>query len=83
MLNTNQIQEKIQTIESKIEKGKSLLAKAEGKLETLEQQRVSIVNEISKLGISPSNINFEITNLERQIEKELQEIEQLLPEELR
>ena len=38
-MNINQVQNDIQNLEEKIEKGKAILSKAEGKLETLEQQK--------------------------------------------
>ena len=84
-MNINQVQNDIQNLEEKIEKGKAILSKAEGKLETLEQQKKVLESELLSYGITPTveSLDSAILNLEGSIEQELNEIKKLVPESLR
>lgn len=83
MINIQKVQNDIQVLEEQIEKGKILLSKAEGKLETLEKQKEDLLTEIKRMGFEPSQLEAEIGRLEQEIVSSLTEIQKLVPESLR
>lgn len=79
-MDTNTILKQIENAEKTIENSKVLLSKAEGRLEMLEQQRTQVVNEILQLGLKPEDLSMTISNLENEIQKDLEEIQKNIPD---
>lgn len=79
-MDTNLVIKQIEEIEQKIEKSKGLLSKAEGKLEMLEQQKQQIIGEIHNLGLKPEDLAHTIQSLEIEINKDLTEITNSIPD---
>lgn len=73
---------RIRDIEEQIQQSERLRIQAQTKLEGLELQRNETEEDLKSLGVNPDDAQAEIEKLEKDIEKELNNIEALLPSEL-
>lgn len=73
---------RIRDIEEQIQQSERLRIQAQTKLEGLELQRNETEEDLKSLGVNPDDAQAEIEKLEKDIEKELNNIEELLPSEL-
>lgn len=72
------VTERLESLKSQIEQGKSEKVRAETNLESLEKQRKEIVAELAELGVKPDQLDQEIERLKSEIEAGLSEAEGLL-----
>lgn len=71
--------EQLQELEKRIQKGEHLRIQAQTKLEGLETQRKETEEELKSMGVDPSKAQAEIEKLEKEMAKQISEIEALLP----
>lgn len=72
---------KLNDLKKKLDVAKANKTKAEGMLETLNNNREEIIVSIREMGIEPENLENEILNLQTQMDSLLFEAEKLLSEE--
>lgn len=72
--------ERLEVLKKKIEQGKMLKVQAETRISSLKEQYKKTATELKALGIEPKDAKETILAMEKEIEKELAEIELLLPE---
>ncbi len=65
-----------------IDKAKTMRFRAEAKLEELENQKARLLEELEALGVKPDELEAEISKLENEIEQGLKETWNLIPKEL-
>lgn len=73
---------KIGKLKEDLDKAKNMKIRAEARLEELTKQRDEIIKEITSFGISPDNIDNEITKIDSEIVQMISEIESLLPRDI-
>jgi chromosome segregation ATPase len=78
-----QLEEAIKQIKMQLDKARNDLLKAKARLESLEQQEEEIIQETRGLGVEPDQLQQKITQLEQEINDELEQAWGLLPPELR
>jgi len=74
---------KINSLKAAIEKGKEERVKAQTNKETYEKQLKETEDEIRALHVEPAKIETVIAELGAEIEKNLAEVEALIPEQYR
>jgi|GEM_PF-1351772 len=74
---------KINSLKAAIEKGKEERVKAQTNKETYEEQLKKTEDEIRALHVEPAEVETVITELGIEIEKDLAEVEALVPEQYR
>lgn len=74
--------QELENLSQVIEKGKTMLGKAEGKLENLENQKAQLHQEILQYGVSPENLKEEILKMDQEISAKYEEIVAMIPQEL-
>jgi|HigsolmetaAR206D_1030411.scaffolds.fasta_scaffold00003_103 predicted nucleic acid-binding Zn-ribbon protein len=72
--------EKLEYLKKKIEEGKMRKIQAETRISSLQDQYKKTAAELKALGIDPKKAEETIRQMEAEIEKELAEIEALLPD---
>ncbi|MEJ8751210.1 hypothetical protein WKS98_01090 [Lagierella sp. ICN-221743] len=72
---------KLNELKNKLDVAKANKTKAEGMLETLNNNKEEIIVSIREMGIEPEDLENEILNLQTQIDSLLFEAEKLLAEE--
>lgn len=72
----------LETMKQSVDKGKELLGKAEGRLESLQQQESELNLQIKQQGIEPENLPDEIQKIQEQIQTLFSEAQALIPYEL-
>lgn len=72
---------KLNELKNKLDVAKANKTKAEGMLETLNNNKEEIIVSIREMGIEPEDLENEILNLRTQIDSLLFEAEKLLAEE--
>ncbi|MDQ0416928.1 chromosome segregation ATPase [Croceifilum oryzae] len=77
-----QLEDKMKELKVRIEAAREQRTRAEGKLENLEKQEAELLNELEQLGVKPEELEEEIGRLEREIQRGIQEVNDLLPKEL-
>lgn len=77
-----QLEDKMKELKIKIETAREKRTRAEGTLESLQKQEAELLKELEALGVKPENLEDEIRNLEMEIQKGIQEVNDLLPKEL-
>lgn len=71
----------LNNLKKKLDVAKANKTKAEGMLESLNNNKEEIILSIRELGIEPENLENEILNLQTQIDSLLFEAEKLLSED--
>ncbi|NLY08467.1 MAG: hypothetical protein GXZ11_00990 [Tissierellia bacterium] len=71
--------ERISKLKDEIDKARDLKIRSEAKLEQLNIQREQILSELRNLNIQPEDLEDEICKLENEIEQLLFKAESLLP----
>ena len=71
----------LQQLKKKIEAGKMKKIQAETRISSLQDQYKRTATELKRLGIDPKNAESTIEELEKEIAKEMAEIQALLPNE--
>ncbi len=74
--------QRLQVIKSRVEKAKAQRASAEGQLKALEQQKEQIVTEMTALGVTPETIAARISELDVQINEDLNLAESIIPADI-
>ncbi len=69
---------RLNVLKAKIEQGKAEKAKAEANIETYTKQKEETVAQLAELGVTPENLDAEISRLEQEIEDNLTRAEELL-----
>lgn len=83
MNNTQQVSIKeIERYQEIIAKGKSLLDKAQGRLESLNAQEFELISRIEQMGLTVDTLDAEIENMQKEEERLFEEAKNLIPEEL-
>lgn len=77
-MTNNDVTERLNSLKSQIEKGKTEKTRAETNLQTYEKQRDEIVAEMAELGVTPETVDAEIERLDAEIEEGLKQAEELL-----
>ncbi|TCP70054.1 hypothetical protein [Baia soyae] len=77
-----QLEDKMKELKVRIETAREQRTRAEGKLENLEKQEAELLNELEQLGVKPEELEEEIGRLEREIQRGIQEVNDLLPKGL-
>lgn len=77
-----QLENKMKELKTRIESAREQRTRAEGKLENLEKQEAELLKELEMLGVRPEELEEEIKRLEMEIQKGIQEVNDLLPKEL-
>lgn len=72
---------KLNELKNKLDVAKANKTKAEGMLETLNNNKEEIIVSIREMGIEPEDLENEILNLQTQMDSLLFEAEKLLSEE--
>lgn len=72
------VTERLESLKSQIEQGKSEKVRAETNLESLNKQKAEIYAELAELGVKPEKLDAEIEKLKAEIEAGLAEAEGLL-----
>lgn len=75
-------EDKLTELKIKIDKAKNLKIRAEARMEQLQKQKEEIEGELNSLGVTPENLDSEITRLKEDIELMISKIEDLLPEDV-
>jgi len=73
-------EERLEALKKKIEKGKMQKIQAETRISSLQEQYKKTAEDLKALGIDPKKAKETILEMEKEIERELSEIESLLPE---
>lgn len=81
-MSKNVTMQDLEVIKGQIEKGKELFGKAQGRMESLEQQDKDITAQIEALGVQPENLEQEISNIDQQIQELFAEAKSLIPEDI-
>lgn len=74
--------QEVDNLKQTVDKGKELLGKAEGRLESLLQQEGDLKVQISQQGIEPENLPAEIERIEKEIQETFAKAKELIPYEL-
>lgn len=74
------VKERIDAAKAQLEKAEKAKTVAETQLETATKQCDEIIASMSEYGVDPSTITDEINKLTAQVDKELGEIEQSIPQ---
>lgn len=69
----------LQQLKNQIEAGKMKKIQAETRISSLQEQYKRTAAELKSLGIEPKNAEATIKKIENEIQKEIQEIQALLP----
>ncbi|SDY49341.1 hypothetical protein [Thermoactinomyces sp. DSM 45892] len=77
-----QLEDKMKELKVRIEAAREQRTRAEGKLENLEKQEAELLHELEQLGVKPEELEEEIGRLEREIQRGIKEVNDLLPKEL-
>ena len=77
--NVNVTAQDLETMGNNLEKGKTLLGKSEGKLESLYQQKKQLHEEISQLGVEPEKLSDEIEKIDKMLLEKVEEFKKLIP----
>lgn len=72
----------LEVLKKNVEKGKELLGKAHGRLESLEQQEKDLVSQIKEQGVEPENLNDEINKINDEIAQLFNEANGLIPHDI-
>ena len=75
-------EKKINQIKENLDKAKNMRIRAEARLEQLNKQKEEILTELKELGVSPQELDNEISRLKSEIEDLIDRAEKLIPEEL-
>ncbi len=75
-------EDKLTELKIKIDKAKNLKIRAEARMEQLQKQKEEIEGELNSLGVTPENLDSEITRLKEDIELMISKIEDLLPQDV-
>ncbi|MBP3951964.1 hypothetical protein [Bacillus suaedae] len=76
------VEQQIAQIKKAIDKARDMRYRAEAKLEELENQKSRLLLELQELGVKPEELDNEIEKLEQDIEQALKETWALIPKEL-
>ncbi|MDO5724707.1 MAG: hypothetical protein Q4P29_00240 [Tissierellia bacterium] len=71
---------RLESLQKKLQESKMLKVKAETRLEELQRQEKLILEELDKLGIKPKDLDSEINKLQTEIEELFNQAEKLLPQ---
>lgn len=71
----------LQQLKKQIEMGKMKKVQAETRISSLQDQYKRTAAELKELGIDPKNAETTLQEMEQEIEKELAEIQSLLPKD--
>lgn len=74
------IQERIAEAKRKLSEAEKAKTVAETQLETAQKQCDEVVEEMKQLGVTPENIEAEITRLSQSVEESLKNVENSIPE---
>jgi chromosome segregation ATPase len=69
---------RLNNLKSQIEIGKTEKAKAQANLETYTKQQEELIAQLGQLGVTPENLDAEISKLDQEIAGNLAEAEKLL-----
>lgn len=72
----------LEQMKNNVDRGKEILGKAEGKLESLHQQKDNLTTQIKELGVEPENLDTEIDQLNEQIGSLFAKAQELIPHDL-
>ncbi|MCG1011787.1 hypothetical protein JT739_04140 [Tepidanaerobacter sp. GT38] len=75
-------EKEIHQLKEKIDKAKAMRYKAEVRLEELQKQRQALLDELSKLNVKPEDLDREIEKISNEINDLLKKAKDLLPENL-
>lgn len=75
-------EKKINQIKENLDKAKNMRIRAEARLEQLNKQKEEILTELKELGVSPQELDNEISRLKSEIEDLIDRAEKIIPEEL-
>lgn len=70
--------ERLRQIKSRVEAAKTERTKAEANMESLQKQRDQVVADCTAHGVTPETLDESIQTLEAQLQRNLDEAEQLL-----
>lgn len=73
-------QERIAEAKRKLSEAEKAKTVAETQLETAQKQCNEVVEEMKQLGVTPENIEAEITRLSQSVEENLKSVENSIPE---
>ncbi|WP_343084233.1 hypothetical protein [Blautia producta] len=73
-------QERIAEAKRKLSEAEKAKTVAETQLETAQKQCDEVVEEMKQLGVTPENIEAEITRLSQSVEENLKNVENSIPE---
>lgn len=74
------VKERIEAAKAQLDKAEKAKTVAETQLETATKQCDEIIASMSEYGVDPNTITDEISRLTAQVDKELSEIEQSIPQ---
>ncbi|WP_078391437.1 hypothetical protein [Shouchella patagoniensis] len=77
-----QVEQDLEKMKQAIDKAKDVRYRAEAKLEELENQKNRLLEELEELGVKPEELDEEITRLESEINRSMEEAWTLIPKEL-
>ena len=75
-------EKEIHQLKEKIDKAKAMRYKAEVRLEELQKQRQALLDELSKLNVKPEDLDREIEKISNEINDLLKKAKDLLPENI-
>ena len=81
-MSNNVTTEKLEQLKGFVDKSKNLLNKAEGRLESLENQEKDIITQIESYGIKPENLHEEISKIDAEMNDLYDKAKQLIPLDL-
>ena len=73
-------EKEIHELKQKIDQAKAMRYKAEARLEELQKQRQSLLDELAKLNVKPEELDKEIGKISAEIKNLLKKAKDLLPE---
>lgn len=74
------VMDRLKLLKEKIEYGKTEKAKAEANIESYTRHKKELIAQLAELGVSPENLDDEITKLEQEIEDSIKRAFELLQE---
>ncbi|WP_354366542.1 hypothetical protein [Peptoniphilus olsenii] len=72
-------EEQLNDLKERLDKAKNLKYKAEARLEQLNIQKKELLEELSKEGVEPDQLDEEINKLSNEIEELFKKAEDLMP----
>lgn len=76
------LEEDLAKLKAQLQNARTLRGRAEGQLLALERERQEILEEMSRLGVKPEELDREVARLEREIAGLLEQARALIPREL-